>query len=188
VSRGGVLDSATGGVGKANMRAGRVVLTILLAAAVVQILSYYPQLPSTVASHFGSEGRPNGWSSKEGFFGIYLGVLALVLASFVGLPVLLGRIAPDWINLPNKDYWLAPQRQDRTVAILAREMLWFGNATIALMIAVIELAIRANLAQSPRLSEPVMWSLLSAYLVYLVIWLIRFYRLFARPRQEGAFN
>ena len=164
------------------MRAGRVILTALLAAAVLQILYYYPQLPSTVASHFGSEGRPSGWSTKEGFFGIYLGVLALLLASFVGLPVLFRRISPAWINLPNKDYWLAPERRDRTVRILGEEMLWFGVATSAFVICVFELAIRANLSEAARLSEPVMWLLLAAYLVYTVIWLIQFYRRFARPR------
>jgi uncharacterized membrane protein len=164
------------------MRAGRIILAVLLAAAALQTLYYYPQLPSTVASHFGSGGQPNGWSTKEGFFGIYLGVLALLLASFVGLPILFRRISPVWINMPNKDYWLAPERRVRTLAILGSEMLWFGNATIALMIAVIELAIRANLSDSVRLSEPVMWSLLAAYLVYLVVWMIGFYRRFARPR------
>ena len=163
------------------MRAGRVILTVLLATVVLQTLYYYPQLPSTVASHFSSGGRPNGWSSKEGFFGIYLGVFALLLSTFLGLPVLLRRISPAWINLPNRDYWLAPERRDRTVAILGSEMLWFGNATIAFMIAVFELAIRANLPESVRLSEPVMWSLLVAYLVYSVVWLIGFYRRFAKP-------
>ena len=164
------------------MRAGRVILAVLLAAAVLQILYYYPQLPSTVASHFGSGGRPNGWSTKEGFFGIYLGVLALFLLTFGGLPVLFRRISPVWINLPNKDYWLAPERRDYTVTTLRSEMLWFGNATIAFMIAVFELAIRANLVESPRLSEPAMWFLLAGYLVYTVLWLVQFYRRFARPR------
>ena len=164
------------------MRAGRVILTVLLAAAVLQIFYYYPQLPSTVASHFGSGGRPNGWSSKEFFLGIYLGVLALFLVTFVGLPVLFRRIPPAWINLPNKDYWLAPERRAGTVTILGSEMLWFGNATIAFMIAVFELAIRANLSESVRLSQPAMWSLLVAYMVYTAVWLIQFYRRFARLR------
>jgi hypothetical protein len=164
------------------MRAQRIILTVLLAAAALQILYYCPLLPAIVASHFGSEGRPNGWSTKEGFFGIYVGVLALLVASFAGLPILFRRISPAWINLPNKEYWLAPERRDDTVTVVSREMLWCGNATIAFMIAVIELAIRANLSDSPRLSEPVMWSLLAAYLAFMVAWMIRFYRLFARPR------
>jgi len=175
------------------MRAGRAVLTVLLAAVVIQTLYYYPQLPSTVASHFGPGGRPNNWSSKEVFFQIYLGVVGLLLGSFVGLPVLFRSISPAWINLPNKDYWLAPERRERTFAILAREMLWFGNATIALMIVVFELAIRANLTKASRgsapepvrLSQPAMWALLVAYFLYLAVWLIRFYRQFPRPRQSG---
>jgi uncharacterized membrane protein len=164
------------------MRTGRVVLAALLAAVILQTLYYYPQLPSTVASHFGSGGRPNGWSSKDAFFGLYGGLLALLLALFTGLPVLFRRIPPFWINLPNKDYWLAPERRDRAISHLSREMLWFGNATIAFMIAVIELAIRANLSEFGRLSEPAMWSLLSAYFLYVAVWMIRFYRKFARPR------
>ena len=163
------------------MKAQRTVLFILLAAAVLQIGYYYPQLPSTVASHFGAGGRPNGWASKEFFFELYLGVLALMVASFVGIPAVIRCIPPALINLPNKDYWLAPDRVEGTVAVLGSEMLAFGNATIAFMITVFELAIRANLSESGRLPQPLMWILLAVYMLYAAIWLIQFYRRFARP-------
>lgn len=164
------------------MRTGRVVLAALLAAVILQTLYYYPQLPSTVASHFGSGGRPNGWSSKETFFGIHLGITALLLAAFLGIPTLIRHVSLAWINLPNKEYWLAPERRDRAILLLSREMLWFGNVTIAFLISVIQLAIQANLSESGRLSEPAMWSLLGAYFLYVAVWMIRFYRKFARPR------
>jgi len=78
-----------------------MVLAILVGAAVLQTLHYYPRLPSTVASHFGSGGHPDGWSSKEAFFGLYAALLVLLPVLFNGLPVFLRRIPPFWVNLPS---------------------------------------------------------------------------------------
>lgn len=169
-----------------SMKTQRTVLIVLLAAALFQIAYYYPQLPATVASHFGAGGQANGWASKEFFFGLYLGILALMVLSFAGIPVVFRRIPPGLINLPNKDYWLAPERVGSTVQALGREMLVFGNATIAFMVAVFELAIQANLSESGRLPQSLMWILLAVYMLFTAIWLVQFYRRFARPPLESS--
>jgi len=107
-------------------------------------------------------------------------VLALLLVSFAGAPTLLRRISPEWINLPNREYWLAPERRARSIAILGEEMLSFGNATIGLIICAIQLAIQANLSESTRLANPAMWVLLAVYFLYAIFWTIRLYRKFPK--------
>ena len=87
----------------------------LLAIAVLQTLYYYPQMPAVVASHFDGLGAPNGWSSRNGFFALYLGIttlslglVALLLALDLGsengwsswpVVVLFGSTCPQEIEL-----------------------------------------------------------------------------------------
>jgi serine/threonine-protein kinase len=119
----------------------RTVRAILVALVVVQIAWYWPRLPATVASHFDGSGRPNGWLSKEMFLAVYVGIVALLAVVFSAV-----RFIPTSLwNLPNRDYWLAPERRAATVARFSEEMLWFANATLALVLLTFELAFRANL-------------------------------------------
>ena len=58
-------------------------------------------------------------------------------------------------------------------AYLGCQMTWFATATLALLIATIELAIRANLAQEHRVSSATLWVLLGAYGVFTLGWILR---------------
>ena len=61
----------------------------LIALAAVQVMYYYPQMPEVVASHFGGAGAPNGRSSRNAFFAIYLSMLALLVMIIMGVVHLL---------------------------------------------------------------------------------------------------
>lgn len=165
---------------RGTMRAQRWIFVLLVLAALLQSLYYYPQLPPTVASHFDGAGRPNGWSSKAAFFGLYLGIVALVAFIFIVLPPFLLRL-PAWlISLPNKDYWWAPERRADATSFVQRQMLWFGNASMILVICTIQLALRANLPEADRLSTTSMWILLGAYGIFALVWLVRFVSRFSK--------
>jgi uncharacterized membrane protein len=88
----------------------QIALLILVLVAVVQFTYYYPRLPEMVASHFDGEGRPNGCMPKNEFFKMFAVITALIIGIFLLLPKLIKRVPPSMINLPNKDYWLAPER------------------------------------------------------------------------------
>lgn len=162
------------------MKAQRGVSLALLVLAALQIAYFYPQLPDTVASHFDGAGRPNGWAPKGAFLALYAAVVALMAGLFLIVPVLLVRLPVALINLPNKDYWLAPERRQQTWAAIQVHLLTLGNATVALVLIVFQLAIRANLSQSPTLS-PAIWILLAAFLGFAVTWTVRFFRAFRLP-------
>jgi len=151
----------------------------LLAAIVLQILYYYPQLPETVASHFDGAGRPNGWSSKEAFFGVYALMVALQVLIFRVLPPRLGRLPPRLVSLPNRDYWLGPERREETLAYLTTSMAWFGFASILFAVVTIQLVIEANLSQAP-LNGTMMWVLLAAFFAFVFLWVARLLLRFAR--------
>ena len=154
------------------------VLLVLLAA--IQSLHYYPLLPATVAAHFNGRGEANGWQAKNAFFALYCGLVAMTAVLGFATPKLVARAPASLINLPNKDYWLAPERRAETLAYLGCQMTWFATATLALLIATIELAIRANLAQEHRISSATLWVLLGAYGVFTLDWILRLISKFQR--------
>ena len=85
-----------------------IVLAVLAGGAIAAW--YWPALPERVASHFDGAGRPNGWSSKESFVGLMLGMTVFHAALFLGIEQLVRRAPAKWINLPHKEEWLAPAR------------------------------------------------------------------------------
>src|SRR5262245_61072127 len=158
----------------------RLVFVLLLAGVVLQIASYYPRVPEVMASHFGADGRPNGWSTRTTFFGLYAGGAAIAALISLGAPWLL-RVAPRWVNLPHKSYWLAPERRSRTESFFAAGFAWFGCAMLALLLAVMELALRANLGASRRLDPAMVWLVLAGFALFLAVWLTVFLSRFYRP-------
>ena len=83
------------------------------------------QLPARVASHFGPGDLPNGWMSRDGYLVFMLG-FGLLLPPVVGAIGWLPKIAPRAINIPHRDFWLAPSRRDATLAALAAHACWLG--------------------------------------------------------------
>ena len=139
-------------------------------------------LPSVVASHFEANGYANGFTTRGGYVGLMLVFVAgvptlLVTVMYIGL----GRPNAR-INLPNRDYWLAPERRTETVAYLRAHMARFAVALMALLCYVHWLVVRANQAQPPRLASPWVNGGLAVFIIFAVLWtrtLLRRFR--ARP-------
>ncbi|MFQ5990318.1 MAG: DUF1648 domain-containing protein [Candidatus Methylomirabilales bacterium] len=162
------------------MKAQQWLFVLLLLAAALQSMYYYPRLPETVASHFDGAGNPNGWSSKPAFFGMYIGMLTLTTCIFAILPASVTRLPASLISLPKKDYWLAPERRGHTETFIRRQMLWFGIVTLIFNICTIQLAIRANLLDIHHFSSGSMWTLLGGYCMFTLVWLVHFISKFRR--------
>lgn len=163
------------------MRLPQVALVLVLAIAAVQIAYYYPQLPGVVASHFDVSGAPNSWMPKSAFFGLFCFIYIFYAALFWALPHLIMVTPPSLINLPNKEYWLAPGRREITAHAIGDLMVWFGVVLTAFLIAVSQLAILANLpGRSGNLGSGIWW-LLGLFVLFAILWLARFVLWFRRP-------
>jgi len=156
----------------------RTVFITLIIVAIAQILYYYPRIPDVVASHFDGLGDPNGWSSKAVFFSIYAAILLLTVFIFLILPQRTGK-NKLWKKLPDKEYWLAPERYDATMAFIQAHFLLFGIVNMLLAMFTIQLVIQANLTEQPRLHSAIVWALL-LYFGFVIVWLVRFYAKFRR--------
>lgn len=162
----------------------RSILVFLLIVSALQCAYYYPRLPATVASHFDGSGYPNDWSSKPLFFGIILAMSAMNAFIFLIMPGWFPRFSQDSVSLPHKEFWLAPERLEETNLYIQTQMLWFGVATVALMVGVTQMAIEANLSTQPSLAPDAFWMLLG-YFGFVALWLVRFLsHFFTRPGTE----
>jgi uncharacterized membrane protein len=154
-------------------RLPRFLYTFLFLACLLMMAYYYPQMPRRMASHFAADGRANGWQSREAFF-----VLMLLVASTSAIvaflaPRQIAARANARINLPNSEYWLAPERREQTMRFISAAMAWFGCGILFVLISGTFLALQANLALDHRFNSDAMLSVLGGFLLGLLGLLVR---------------
>ena len=162
-------------------RLPRMMYFVLLFSGLLMMAYYYPRMPERMASHFDAGGRVNGWQPREGFFLLMVLVISSsALISFFA-PRQIASRPNNRINLPNRDYWLAPERRERTMNFIAAMMGWFGCGVLFVLIAGTYLAMRANLAPGGEgFNSQSMLVVLGIFLVSLLVWMICFIRHFQR--------
>ncbi len=84
------------------------------------------------------------------------------------------------LQIAYKSYWLAPERRKQAWAKIQVYLLAFGNAAVALMFFVFQLAMLANLSEW-RMLSPVIWVLLAAFVAFVGGCLFRLFRAFRLP-------
>lgn len=145
----------------------RTLYAAVVAAYVGALAWVMTQLPARIASHFGADGRADGWSTRSGYLAFGVGVGLLVI---VGLPLLshlLLRGSGAGINVPHKDYWLDPQHPQRREEFVRRftdDMLVIAGATGLLLAWMHVETVWANRQDPPQLGSA-MWGPLAVYLV-----------------------
>ncbi|RMH70440.1 MAG: DUF1648 domain-containing protein [Gemmatimonadetes bacterium] len=156
-----------------------LLIYLILILAAVQCLYYAPQLPDVVASHFDAQNQPDGWCSKSEFINLYLILMGGLAILFVMMGGLMRHLPNTVINLPNKDYWLAPERSETTMNVIQREMHLMAVFTLLFLMIVVELIFRANLNPPPVLPGVAFWSILGIFMAFTVGWGIRFVVIFS---------
>ena len=154
-------------------------LGIALAVA-LRVWSLWPHLPDTMASHYGMSGRADSYMSKEGFFVFLALVGGGALAAIFASPVLVRRLPPSLVNIPNRKYWLAnDERREIAIDRMADLLGAMGVATAALLAAVTELVMQANL-QRTNLDNRTFMIVMIAYMgfaAYVFFWRRRILKL-----------
>lgn len=159
------------------MRLSRIILYFLIGVFLAQAVYYYPNLPEMMASHFNGAGEPDGWMSKRNFFLLEGVILLVIILEFTLLPWLIGKMPDSMINMPNKQFWFAEERRAETLSVIRNSFEWFSISLLALFTAVNQLVFRANINRENLLSAE-MWLILGAFLIFVILWLIKFTRQF----------
>ena len=168
------------------MRLATTIFLLLLVTGLFQNLYFVPQMPPKVASHFDGAGNANGWSSRSSFATMHAVTFLFLGALFGALPWLFGVIPPSLINMPHREYWLAPERRKESLAYLSVTMMWFGVVMMLFMLVIMQLTIDANVSGSGRLDPVSLWSSLALLLGYILVWVVKLYRRFPKPAMAQA--
>ena len=159
-----------------------VTLICLIVFAAVFVIYTTSYLPDSVATHFSGDNHADGWMSRNGY-------LLFVLAFSIGVPTLLSlgistlpRKFPQWTNVPNRDYWLAPLRRDESVQFLSAHGKRLGCLIVMLMLGMHYTVLLANSMQPPRLPVSTFSAVLFGFVLSLIWWIVRLYRRFSKKK------
>jgi len=155
-------------------------------ANVILSLVFLAILPDRVAIHFGLGGAPNGWASNRTNTLLMLGVHTFVFCALYFSPRLISTVPSKWISLPNRDFWLTPQRRHLVAEKLSHHMWQFGIAVFLFMLFAGLLTIRANRSDPVRLDESLFLTGLLIFLAYTVYWIVALVRSFRVPKVPGG--
>jgi uncharacterized membrane protein len=160
------------------MKSGRLSWILLLLAAGVLVachLLWMELLPERVATHFDAAGKANGWMSRAQFGWesalVHLGVAAFL----VGLISVMHRLPSGLVNLPNKEYWLTPERYPEVCAFMRGWSRWLAAAILVWGTLMNWQLVLANQVVPPRLDSMAVWILSGCLLAAVgaaVIWLV----------------
>jgi len=146
--------------------------------------SQWPHLPQTVATHFSFQGHATGHMRKESFLVLAIAVFVLTLAACFSLRWLGHRLNLRYLNIPNRQYWFATEPRKRE----AFEQLftvtdWLGFASAAVLAAVFDLTVQANL-NGTAVNSRALWLVLGAFSVFVALLTVRLVRACRIPADD----
>jgi uncharacterized membrane protein len=157
-------------------------LVLLTAGYLAFVAGTSSLLPQRVPIHFGADGRANAWTTHSQAT-VFFETLALAPAIFIALSLLMRLLPTDLINLPHRDYWLAPERRSQTLDWISAQVAWMGCFNALFMAGIYWLTVQANNLQPARLPMGFFVPLVVAFLAAIGFWIFRFYRHFPKPQQ-----
>ena len=158
-----------------------IILICLVVFACVFIVYTSQVLPERVATHFGVGNEANGWMSRNGYVSFILAFTVGVVAFLVFVTGALLARFPHWTNVPNRDYWLAPERRAESLGYLAAHGKRLAYLIVVMMLGMHYTILVANQMQPPRLPGSIFTSILISFVLALLWWIVRLYRRFPRP-------
>lgn len=138
------------------------------------------ELPPVVASHFNASGAPDGWMPRDSYLWAMFGVAAIVPLLMVGSLYIIRFLGASAINMPHRDYWLAPERRAETYAAIFRLGLWIASISVLTVLGAHLFTVAANNAQPVVLSSSI-WLLLAGFVTANGILVFSLYRRFKLP-------
>jgi hypothetical protein len=121
--------------------------------AMAYVLHTCGQLPPVVATHFSRAGDAIGFVSQPVYRAATMILLVLPALLLVVLPRVRLRRPEARINVPNRDYWLAPERRQETVEVIVQRCTLVASLLIVFICYAHWLVVHANREQPPTLSS-----------------------------------
>jgi uncharacterized membrane protein len=166
------------------MKKARLFLAAAVLLGLLEALHFRPHLPEWMATHFDATGRVDGWGARDRFLLGFALLPVLLVGVAAGVRPLLRRLPDSLINMPNKDYWLAPERRERTFERMGGFVEGLAAMALFLLDAQLYLALQAASAPAPALSVGPLWGTIALFVAGSVAWFVAVNRGFRRPAVE----
>lgn len=154
----------------------------IAALTIAQCIHDFPLLPNRLASHFDASGMPNGWMTKTQFLWMYALLLLPALAIEFWVSHKIANQPDTRLNLPNKEYWLAPERRAETCAYFATFFAWYGCVFLFVVAFAMGLAMRANFDTPVQLPTGPIVSVIVGFVLFNVAAVVALLRRFSMPQ------
>jgi len=143
---------------------------VLYAAFLVWLLTSGSELPARVASHFNFSGKADGWMPRGAYL-FFVGALPVCFAAFFWFVSRATVHFPRLVNLPRRDFWLAPERREFTAALLLNRMLWLALIVTVFFGGLHILTVKANHQTPPQLQMGGLLVLVMGFFLALIVWI-----------------
>jgi len=150
----------------------------------MQLWYWYSKLPDPVPSHFDAAGQVNGEMSLFGFYALMISLHVVMLVLFPVLGAFLKVIPNSMINVPNRDYWLAPERRDSTLLFNSTFLVAIGWQTSWLLILLFHLTCMVAVKNKTTIT-PEFNYVMTGYLLVVFGEVVYLYYKFRRPKIEA---
>ncbi|MET0917200.1 MAG: hypothetical protein ABWY07_02080 [Burkholderiales bacterium] len=162
-----------------NVTTLRVMFVMLMVATGTFIL--VTAMPAVTATQFGAAGHPVSSMSRGGYRIFMLCLAVGIPVLVVALVTLLPRRFQHRVNVPNRDYWFAPERKDASLAYLHAFSLVLGGLIAAFMTAMHWLLVRTNASGTPQLDSGLLWTLVGLFVITEGACVVAMVRHFGKP-------
>jgi hypothetical protein len=118
--------------------------------------------------------------TREGyrvFMLLFVTVLPLFVVAMAGW---LPRLFPGAANIPNRRHWMAPERREAALRLLAAYACWLGSLLVLFIFGIHILLLQANRSVPARLPETAFFGLLGGFALALLAWIVIRVRRFRR--------
>ena len=148
----------------------RTLFLILVACAALFVWVTSRALPEVAASHFAGSGTAKGFMPRTFYVRFKLLVVVVLPLVLVFVPSVRLNNQKAGIRLPNREYWLAPERRAETVEFLRQHMARFGSMLVVFLCYIHWLVVRANTVVPPSIPAP--WAIggIGIFVVCALIW------------------
>jgi hypothetical protein len=110
-------------------------------------------------------------------------LLALGLGSSFFLVVVsevITRLGGKGLNIPRREYWLAPERRDQTLITVQAKLIWGACLFILFFVGINHIILRANAGGSAQLPGGELIWLVATFFGATIIWTVLLVRPFYR--------
>ena len=159
-----------------------IALAILVIVATTFVFGTSGQLPEAVATHFGTGNHADAWMTRVGYrwtMLFFLVAFPLLIAFLVGF---LPRLFPRGTNIPNRDHWLAPERQAASMRFLFAHGCWLGCLNVLMIAGVHYTILEAHRSAPPILPLSLFLMMMGGFLLGVVVWIGVLFRRFRKPK------